>query len=822
MPARESAPEPRELADVIQDYILCYDRQHRHVYANQAALDVTGLSRDAFIGKTHRELGFPEHLCTLWESGIDRVFSTGEPQTEVFEWVSPNGPVVLDWRVVPEFVDGKVVTALAVSRDITAVMQSQRLLLAQQAELDAIYENAPLIMLLLDGDGRVRRANRFAQALAAGSDIPGGQFRVGDMLGCRWALEGPGGCGSAPACAACAARLAVHTTLESGLSSEQIVASLPLSVDGQMHDRHFSVSSTPINIGAERMALVNVVDITSGVQAEAALRTSQALMEETQRLASVGGWQLDVLTGDVAWTSEVYRIHELPPDISPSLVDALSFYPEPDRGILEQALGRTVASGEPYDLECRFVTASGRSLFVRTIGAAEWQDGEVVRLIGAFQDITERKQAELALQRTHEELEARVEERTRELSHLNADLVALSETEQRLRRAAETLASASVSLGQSLSVEGRLQTLIDYLSASIPCDRIAVLLPIDEVTYAVRAVSDRGKDADPHPLLGVTVDARTVPPLQTVLSTGRALMLDDLGDLSSVYPLRVPGMCSWLGLPMITAGRVIGVCSLSRIEPGGYDADQVRLAEALVEQAASAVQNAWLFEQVRAGRERLEGFARRMVEVQEAERRYIARELHDQAAQALAALMMGLRMLERNAHKPEAVVAGVSELLGVAESVLDELRRLAVDLRPASLDYVGLSSALKQHLDAVGEQQGLATRVQVVGLEERLAPDTETALYRIVQEAVANIVRHARATRIDVSLERTGDAVMLAISNDGVGFEPETRPQKDYLGPLGMQERTDLLGGTLAIESLPGSGTTMRLEIPYGDTGTDR
>ncbi|MHB1319245.1 MAG: GAF domain-containing sensor histidine kinase, partial [Anaerolineae bacterium] len=418
-------------------------------------------------------------------------------------------------------------------------------------------------------------------------------------------------------------------------------------------------------------------------------------------------------------------------------------------------------------------------------------------------------------QRAHEELEARVQERTRELA-------ALSETEQRLRRAAETLAEASVSLGHSLSVDGRLETLIGYLKVAVPCDRITVLLPQDDVTYSVRVASDCGDNGGVSALVGATVDIRTVPPLEAVLSTRRAVLIKDRADPSSVHPLVIPGLRSWLGLPLVAAGRVIGICSLSRREPGGFDADQVRLAEALVEQAATAVQSAWLFEQVRAGRERMESFARRMVEVQEAERRYIARELHDQAAQSVAALMMGLRVLERNARKPEAIESGVSELLGVAEGVLDELRRLAVDLRPASLDYVGLPSALRQHLEAVGQRHGLTTHLEVENFEERIAPDTETALYRIGQELVANIVRYARATTIDVTLVRSGNRVIMTIWDDGAGDGPDARPQEDRFGLLSMQERADLLGGTLSVESDSGAGTTVRLEIPYGDTGPDR
>ncbi|MHB1319327.1 MAG: PAS domain-containing protein, partial [Anaerolineae bacterium] len=384
------------LGDRSSDYIMRYDRAHRHIFANQAALDVTGLSREQYIGKTHREIGFPEHLCALWERGIDHVFATGEPYAEVFEWDSAQGPIFVDWRLTAEFVDGQVASVLGVSRDVTALMLSERALRERQAELDAIYDNAPLVMLLVDADGRVRRANRFAQSY---SDFPVDAEplpRVGDLLGCVQAREGLDICGSGPDCAACAARQAVLDTLATGTAREQIEARLRVSRAAAPQEVHLMVSTTPVTIGDERLALVSMVDITSRVAAENSLRMSQTLLEETQRLASVGGWQLDVLTGQVTWTSEVYRIHEVPPDTPLGLLDALSFYPEPDRTNVAQAVERAISQGTPYDLECHFETARGRRLYVRTIGSAEWRDGRVVRLFGAFQDITGRKSAELA------------------------------------------------------------------------------------------------------------------------------------------------------------------------------------------------------------------------------------------------------------------------------------------------------------------------------------------------------------------------------------------------------------------------------------------
>jgi signal transduction histidine kinase len=234
------------------------------------------------------------------------------------------------------------------------------------------------------------------------------------------------------------------------------------------------------------------------------------------------------------------------------------------------------------------------------------------------------------------------------------------------------------------------------------------------------------------------------------------------------------------------------------------------------------VQNAWLFQQVRTGRERLRALSRRLVEIQETERRYIARELHDEAGQALTSLMVGLRLLERQAHRREAVIAGVEELMQMVDGVIDNLHRLSMHLRPAALDHLGLVAALRQYAEAISGQHGLTLEFEAVGLAERLPPDMEASVHRIVQEALTNVVRHAQATRVDVLLERRGDKLVVLVEDNGVGFDPATVYESGRLGVFGMRERTEMLGGTLTVESSPGAGTTLLLEIPYDSTDPDR
>jgi PAS domain S-box-containing protein len=144
--------------------------------------------------------------------------------------------------------------------------------------------------------------------------------------------------------------------------------------------------------------IAGIQDITERRQAEKALQKSETLLRETQQMAKLGGWELDLSTSQVTWTDEVYRIHEVLPEFEPDLGNALAFYHPQDRPLLEQAIQKAAERGKPWDLELRLITATGKRLWVRAIGKAEHQNGEVLRLSGTFQDITQRKQAEQALE----------------------------------------------------------------------------------------------------------------------------------------------------------------------------------------------------------------------------------------------------------------------------------------------------------------------------------------------------------------------------------------------------------------------------------------
>jgi PAS domain S-box-containing protein len=400
----------------------------------------------------------------------------------------------------------------------------------------------------------------------------------------------------------------------------------------------------------------------------------------------------------------------------------------------------------------------------------------------------------------------------------------LYKAEQHARQTAETLRGASVALTQTLDLHTVLEKLLDYVRQIVPYDSAAIVLLEGESRLVVSAQRGYERCSNPEWVRAITLDAQNNTIMRSLFQGQHSVLIADVREqLGWDFQPGTEHMRSWLGVPLTVEGTVIGLCGLDKAEPGFFTQSHLQLVEALVSQGAVAVQNAWLFEQVRAGRERLTTLSQRLVQVQDAERAYIARELHDEAGQSLTALLVGLRLLKNEADEPVAVSAGVDELSHMVEQVLEELHRLAVDLRPASLDHLGLVAALRHHLDAVGRKHGLAVGFEVSGFDSRRLPQgVETNLYRIMQEALTNIIRHAQASRMDVTLVWRDERVTLMVSDDGAGFDLAVALAQDgRLGLFGMRERAEMLGGHLTVESAPGCGTTIAVEIPYDNKRSD-
>jgi signal transduction histidine kinase len=356
-----------------------------------------------------------------------------------------------------------------------------------------------------------------------------------------------------------------------------------------------------------------------------------------------------------------------------------------------------------------------------------------------------------------------------------------------------------------LVTEFDLDTLLELVARElrelINARLVAISLPQGD---GLRMAAVAGDGAEEYAGLELSARSKTMRVLERRHSERVDSVLDD-PEVEQEAARRL-GARSALYVPLLVRDQAIGVVGAHDKQGGDvrFSDEDLRLAEVFAARAAVAVEL-----RQRVARDALQ----RVVSAQELERRRLARELHDETGQALTSILLGLRGLED--VKDEATLkAAVTEVRELVRSTLQDVRRLAVELRPKALDDFGLVAALERLTDNFAEQTGMTVEfVPNLPGDGRFAPEVETALYRLVQESLTNIVKHARANSVSIVLTRRAESVSVIVEDDGVGFEPE-RESGDGIGLIGMRERVGLFGGRVVIESRPGAGTTVVAEVP--------
>jgi signal transduction histidine kinase len=362
-----------------------------------------------------------------------------------------------------------------------------------------------------------------------------------------------------------------------------------------------------------------------------------------------------------------------------------------------------------------------------------------------------------------------------------------------------------VEVGAALARETELPRLLELVTRRLRelIGARLVLIAVPSGVDSLRIEAADGEQAEEF--LGMRLDSESSKSGR-VLDRRRSERLDSLIDDPEVDRefARRMGMRAALFVPLLVGERAIGVIQAfdKLAADRRFSNDDLRVAETFAAQAAIAVDTA-----TRVARDAFQ----RAVEGQELERRRLARELHDETGQALTSILLGLRSLEEAGD--EGVVEAVGNLRELVVQTLQDVRRLSVELRPTALDDFGLAAALERLANTFAEQTGTAVEFESRLGKQRLPSDVETVLYRIVQEALTNVVKHAQAQHVSIVLQKRGTGVAAVIEDDGRGFA--IGDQNDGgLGLVGMKERVELVNGRLEIESAEGSGTTLVAEVP--------
>ncbi len=414
------------------------------------------------------------------------------------------------------------------------------------------------------------------------------------------------------------------------------------------------------------------------------------------------------------------------------------------------------------------------------------EDGEIVGIVGVSRDITDLKMLEAVLRQKVQDLSILYEGSQAFLSRLDTREI----LQASCRLLVENLGAGMAWLGEVSADENWIQPVAAYG---------AVVDDLPLVSFFWQ------EQPGGHPAVRVLRDQKEV------LICGLSQHLDSgAGALSEVEQR----FASLLALPVSAAEQSPKILCVFSLQEQYFSEDRVQLLRAFTNLVAIALQNAQFFEQVRADQERLQNLSRRLVEIQEDERRQIAQELHDEIGQLLTGLKLQIDIQAENALP--VVQPHIQRSRELLDDLIHKVRQMSLDLRPSMLDDLGLLPALLWHFDRYTSLTQIKVQFYHSGVEDRrFAPQVEISAYRIIQEALTNAARYAGVSEVSVNLTASDSQLTLQIEDEGKGFSPaEVIRGGQSRGLIGIQERVAYLNGELTIDSVPGWGTSLLVELP--------
>ncbi len=522
-----------------------------------------------------------------------------------------------------------------------------------------------------------------------------------------------------------------------------------------------------------------VEDVTEHKRTEDALRRSEASLANAQRVTNLGNWEMEIETGRATWSDELYRIFGYQPgEIEPSfdLVKA-TVYPADRDAFVEIHRSAREEGLDSYEHEYRIVRRDGAQRFIHSQAEIERDEaGEPVRFFGTIHDITERKQAEEALQEAHDKLESRIEEQTKELR----DAIRRLEGESVERE------EATKALAKS---EQKYRNVLESTNA-VPWEA-------DAKTWMFSYI---GPQAD------------------KLLSYPRELWLEEGFWADHIHPEDRAG--------------AIDYCLKSANHTDDFEFEYRMIAEdgrsVWIHDIVNVVRNngepeflqGFMIDitERKQAEESIRNLSARLISAHEEERSRIARDLHDGLGQNLALLCVDLE-LERDQmqNSQDSRADRINALLERTKEISSAVHKISHQLHPTILEYTGLPAAARTYCKDVASQHAIEIEFAEQGVSRSLPSDVALCAYRIIQEALRNVVKHSGARTARVKLVRTTKELLLQISDTGKGFDPESRREVAGLGLLSMRERLRLVGGKLSISCLEPNGTLIDVRVPIPD-----
>jgi PAS domain S-box-containing protein len=820
-------------------------------------------------------------------------------------------------KAMPIVLDGKPSVQLT-ARDISDRKSTEEALENSRKELKAIYDYAPVMMCVVDEGGQLLFANNAFTNFTKSSRLELKGNGPGDVFGCVHSFTDPRGCGHGHACASCVLRNAINTTFKTGKGTKNIEYESEFIRDAEQKAVSLLCSTALINNAGQRNLLLCLHDITDRKRAEENLLNSEARLESMFEYSPISIWEEDfssvkieldkLKAGGVTdfrkfMLNSPEKIEELVSLINVVSINETSiqiFGTNSKEEILNNlthffsisnatinvfseelialAEGRTQFEGET-----QIMTLNGeKKNLLLTLTVMPGFENTLSKVLISFIDITQRKEAEDALQKSEMFLRTFIENTPFEIWARDINGIGILENkklvdhfgsilghkpEYNTHNAPEVLRLWEMNNSRAYNGE-LIDEIVQYNIKNESAVYQQIIFPIQDekhiigiagfnidITERVRAEEElkRSENALNRqnelftlllknlPVGVFMVEAPSGKPIMAneaaMQLLGRGILLDtshyNLAEVYNTYKVGSTGhypvdeMPIYLGMQGISAHiddmiviRPDGTQTLLEIfgspvtdNHGNIWASLVSFTDITERKNAEVT--------LKNSQEQLKQFAAHLQNVREDERTGLAREIHDDLGQILVALKIDMGLLknkvvkEFNGKMNPDVMVKFDNLVGLVDNTIKTTRRIMTGLRPEVLEMLGFIEAAKLYTKDFEERHKIRCVFESSITTLDVAPQQSVALFRILQEALTNVVRHAKATQVTVQLLIENNKLIMEIVDNGIGFPKNHKVRNDSYGLIGMNERVFLLEGELIIEGKPGEGTIVRIEMPY-------